>query len=335
MSDKAVAEEKVVEEAKDTVDIGLTADNLKDMETLISEDTPKEEPKEEPKPKEEDELVDRLTRLEEKLEKTQSSSQARIDQLTAEKKQLAEELAELRSKSKEQEPDPVDRLVATRDKLLAQKKRIKKEIYEAQIDGDADKYDRLVDEETKIDLSILRLDKEYDKLEVEKETKQKEKATAKQIETSKQHWDNCIRRAVEQFPELKTADGKLNEESTLWKESVKLMLRNATDAKNLPFLNKINPEYDSASGPYQAILETFVTLNMNKSDKKVKEVERENNNLKAKEQLLTQTMATADRTSTLEKRRSSALQAVIDKGENSFEADEFLRLENKRLGLTK
>ena len=335
MSDKTATEEQVVEEVNGTVELGLTADNMADMKALIEEDEPKETKAQPEVEKKEDDLTDRLTKLEEKLEKTQASSQSRIDKLTAEKKQLAEELAELRAKSKEADPDPVDRLVATRDKLLAEKKRIKKQIYEAQIDGDNDKYDSLIEEETKVDLSILRLDKEYDKIEQAKETQLRETATQKEIERSRDDWNNCMRKAVDQFPELKTEDGKLNEESTLWKESIKRMLTNATPAKNLPFLKQINPDYDSPNGPFQAILETFVSLNSNKSNKKVRDVERENNNLKAKEQLLTQTMATADRTDTFAKRRANALQAVIDNGEDTFEADEFLRLENRRLGLTK
>jgi hypothetical protein len=177
----------------------------------------------------------------------------------------------------------------------------------------------------------LRLDKEYDKLEA---TKQKSKEKVQLTERQKE-WDSSIYKAMEKFAELKNEDGTLNQESTLWKEAVKLMTTNAKKPNHHKFLDAINPSYDHADGPYVAIVEMFLKQSDSKSTKKVQQVKKENNQLKAKEQLLTQSMNHADTTNASDKLRSKALESVIEHGENTNDSLEFLRLENKRIGLTK
>jgi len=221
-------------------------------------------------------------------EKFKAATQSRIDELIARNKRnedIIERLAAQQPKS-DASNDPMASLVQAKDEILKHKNDIIKRKIEAMNAGDVEAAVRLDNEETSVILQMIRLDEEYKKVINDR----RQQADRVVVDTRRDEWLNSWSAAIAEFPEL-AKDGKLDESSSLFKKALAILGTDAKPSKYHTWLDAVNPRYDHSAGPYAAVLRALVDAK--DSEVKVKETkaEKQVKQLKAKEQMLSQTHA--------------------------------------------
>lgn len=187
-----------------------------------------------------------------KEEKIINKMEKRINDLTKKLKEVEEKTDTSNSQNqKDEEAELMEEIEAEAVKCQDKKKEIRKSLRKAIVDEDdvlADKLERELDE---VESIIRRVEKDYDKTIDKKKIKEKNKV----FDENAKAWNNSFQKGVNKFSDvLLTKEGKLDQNSELWKMTEKLLSKNAVKAKFIKNLHeKINPEYDHKDGIYIAL----------------------------------------------------------------------------------
>lgn len=221
-------------------------------------------------------------------DKVKKAVQKRIDELVAKNKQKDAKIRELEAK--------VADALYTKD--AGEKKQDLKETYRNTLkDLSVLRKKQLNAEEVELESLIVSEMETLEKLqelkmrmEENKSAGDAEKLNLKAADRSRK-WSEGIKRAVELFPDIFSSEkGRFNTEDALYRKAMEILTADGEKPKYNLALAKagflINPRFDHGDGFYTAVLEAANSLELKNSSEEASRTKKENERLKAKEQLL-------------------------------------------------
>lgn len=259
---------------------------MDDEKFLAKEQKPKEAKSKETKKEEAKDNVQESEKVS-KDEKLKKAVQKRIDELVAKGKQKDALIVTLENKIAELSAGNV---AAEENSAEAEYKKAMtalRDIRKKQLNAKDDQLDELIAKELEIleklrAIKVTIADGEKRK-DAEKESKVLGERSAK--------WAEGIKRAVEAFPDIFHQDeSKFNSDNPLYKKAISVLTEEGAEpVHNIALAKngfKINPRFDHGDGFYAAVLEAANLLNLADAGNEIKLAKKENERLKAKQQLL-------------------------------------------------
>jgi len=221
---------------------------------------------------------------EKKFHDMQASTQKRIDKLVGKLHQLESDSTSKKEErsSKDEEQEFLHNLSADREELTNRLSEVQWKKDEARQDGNRDEYNKLVKEESRIITLQKRLDDKYFEFDRQAKAKEQEKTTERNLQAWGERWTDLM----DEFPELVTDDGRLNKESPLFQEAIRLMETNARKPNWATFAGRINAKYDNPNGPTLAIYEASRRISRDKNKSLADATSRNDNSANLKKQAL-------------------------------------------------
>lgn len=223
-----------------------------------------------------------------KTEKLKKSVQKRIDELVAKNKQKDVQIQKLEEKiqnllSSETKDAAEDDISLSYKNALSELAALRKK----QISAEEGQVDALIVEE----MELLEKLRDFKLRILESKNAKDAEVQKKTALAHAANWSKGIKRAVDAFPVIfSTEKDRFNTENALYKKALEIL---TSDGKK-PVYNialaksgfVLNPRFDHGDGFYAAVLEAANELNLKSEKNEADLAHKENQKLKAKEQLL-------------------------------------------------